>query len=59
MGDDNPLNLVEFAGSKAIIGGQDDGVKPKLRLIAGCFDMNMGRFLPFVTEKVEAEPSDA
>jgi len=59
MIDDNPFNLVQFAGSEAIIGGQEDRVEPKLGLISGRFDMNMWWFLALVTKEVESEPADS
>jgi len=53
------FNLVQLAGGKAIIGGQQDRSEPKLGLICGRFDMNMRWFLPFVAEKVESKPANA
>jgi hypothetical protein len=56
--DDNPFDLIEFAGGKAITGRQDNRLEPKLGLIASGFDMNMGRFLTLITEEIEGEPTD-
>jgi len=59
MIDNNPFDLVQFAGSEAVIGRQQNGIEPKLGLIASGFDMDMRRFLAFVAEEVEAEPANA
>ena len=58
MIDDDPLNLVQFAGGETKIGGQENRVEPELGLIPGCFDVNVWWFLAFVTKEVESEPAD-
>jgi hypothetical protein len=59
MIEDNPFNLVQFAGSEAIIGSHEDRIEPKLGLIACRFDMNVRWFLAFIAKEVESEPADA
>jgi hypothetical protein len=59
MLNNDPLDLIEFASSEAIIGGQNNRIEPKFGLIGSSFDMDMRRFLPFITEEIEAEPTDA
>jgi len=55
----NAFNLVEFARSKPIISGQQERIEPELGLITGSFDMDMRRFLTFVTKEIESESADA
>ena len=52
MLDNDPFDLVEFAGGEAIIGGQNNRIEPKLGLIAGGFDMDMRRFLTLIAKEI-------
>lgn len=56
---DNPLDLIQFAGSKAMICRQTDRVEPKFRLICCGLNMNVWRLLTFVAEEVQSKSADS
>jgi hypothetical protein len=46
--------LIQLMGFETIVGRQPNGIKPKLGLISAGLNVNVRRFVPFITEEHES-----